>query len=855
MENNKKKRGQLEAGPFFLKPNKRPLPGRRIPSNNTNNTNNQNIPNINIPKQLRSPLIAGTYYTTPLGDVRVRTKPVTFELNVPKRVIPANNTRPSKSKIQIRRITPINSVRVQGRALSNTPRNIRNITNNDILIDNDGETNLNVFEMYIIRRGGNILTTSEEILFREQTLFYVVNRIQVAVDQLHDISRITESDIKKAVTRSILIAMYDSIITYIINNGFLNYANQIISASLGLDTQFLDIRGRNNKDSKNALDLFRKKYGPKERYMGFLSKQQKYPKLGNDLFSVIMFLFGREFGETSYRPWLINSTLIELFAVFREIPIQENKVLSLDKSRYVNKTDYNRFIKDIDNIQDVCLRFLGCKVISSFEYSILMNNPSSSSTIINFLNLVTNGIISRDLYITVDALQSSATWNSFSEIFRYYIFKGSNPNKFKIYFVNSAAGLYDSASFNNVIYKYPEFVQLSGTRLTSTCWNLDKVFIKFNNYRINNTGEFNIYMEPYYILEDLNMLYDPGLKIKYDLLYSDNNNNQFPRILNNNDNPEIDPGNNRILFSGKLTVNNDYTKARLFITKFFDIQKLSNNNTISNITNSINERNTNPIGIIPINNNDSEEEVIIKLENNQKASLNVILGQKDVKELISNVNTNQDISNNITDLVYYFAYKTMGDILKGFIHKTFNEVRIQSSNIFLTTDSYSSMFIKSFFNINTILGKRGNSSIVSTMNYILDNNQNNNNNNNNNQMEFGKKKFIQRANEESQKKGTVGSFRRYCKRKLNINKVNKKCIQLAKKSKNKKIRKKAVFAENIRGYYNSFGMDKEINKLETMKKYLSTLTPELIEQRKKELLAKKEFVLLQKKINERRSKK
>ena len=456
-----------------------------------------------------------------------------------------------------------------------------------------------------------------------------------------------------------------------------------------------------------------------------------------------------------------------------------------------------------------------------------MNEASSSRNIITYLDLSTNGKVSRHLYITVDALQSSATWNSFSEIFRYYLLKGSNPRKLKVFFMNSAAGAYDSASFNNIIYKYPEFVQSNTTIPENTLWKLNDIFVNIIDKRPN--GAFNIFMEPYYKLNKQNLL-DYGNSVNNVYL-----NDLFPVInIDNNDD-------NRVIFKGNLNfIDNNNKRANLFITKFFDIIKLTETNTTTRINNTNNNQEYSQI-----TNDDTEDQIIIKLENNEKASLNVILGQKDVKDLINNVNNNINISDSITDLVYYFAYKTMGDILKGFIHKTVrieDYFSIKSSGIFLTTDSYSSMFIKSFFNIPVILGKRGNSSIVSTMNYILDNN-----NNQNNQMQsFGKKKFIQRANEESQKKGTVGSFRRYCKRKLNVNKVNKKCINIAKKSKNKKIRKKAVFAENIRGY-SSFGMDKEINKLETMKKYLLN-NPELREQRKKELLAKKELLILQKKI-------
>ena len=63
-----------------------------------------------------------------------------------------------------------------------------------------------------------------------------------------------------------------------------------------------------------------------------------------------------------------------------------------------------------------------------------------------------------------------------------------------------------------------------------------------------------------------------------------------------------------------------------------------------------------------------------------------------------------------------------------------------------------------------------------------------------------KKKFIQSALSKMKRKGTLGSFKRWCKRNglLSKNgKVTKKCILVAKKSSNLKIRRKAIFAQNI----------------------------------------------------------
>jgi len=74
---------------------------------------------------------------------------------------------------------------------------------------------------------------------------------------------------------------------------------------------------------------------------------------------------------------------------------------------------------------------------------------------------------------------------------------------------------------------------------------------------------------------------------------------------------------------------------------------------------------------------------------------------------------------------------------------------------------------------------------------------------------FGKKNnnFIKLANERSKKKGTVGSFTRWCK-KRGYPHVTTKCINEGKKSKSLKTRRRAIFAQNIRRKY-SFGNDEE----------------------------------------------
>ncbi len=54
------------------------------------------------------------------------------------------------------------------------------------------------------------------------------------------------------------------------------------------------------------------------------------------------------------------------------------------------------------------------------------------------------------------------------------------------------------------------------------------------------------------------------------------------------------------------------------------------------------------------------------------------------------------------------------------------------------------------------------------------------------------KKFIQKANDEMKKKGTVGSFREYCGGDVTMD-----CIEKGLNSKDPKIRKKAIFAKNV----------------------------------------------------------
>jgi hypothetical protein len=68
------------------------------------------------------------------------------------------------------------------------------------------------------------------------------------------------------------------------------------------------------------------------------------------------------------------------------------------------------------------------------------------------------------------------------------------------------------------------------------------------------------------------------------------------------------------------------------------------------------------------------------------------------------------------------------------------------------------------------------------------------------------KKFIQTALSKMQKRGTLGSFKKWCIKNRLISKsgkVTKKCINLAKKSPNLKIRRRAIFAQNIKAFEGS----------------------------------------------------
>ena len=90
---------------------------------------------------------------------------------------------------------------------------------------------------------------------------------------------------------------------------------------------------------------------------------------------------------------------------------------------------------------------------------------------------------------------------------------------------------------------------------------------------------------------------------------------------------------------------------------------------------------------------------------------------------------------------------------------------------------------------------------------------------------FGKKKnFIQEANEKSQKKGTIGTFGKWCRfhgLSSPDGKVTKSCINAAKKSGNTKLIHKAVFAQNINAYVGAVKNKKGIlKKIESIEKYL-----------------------------------
>ena len=58
-------------------------------------------------------------------------------------------------------------------------------------------------------------------------------------------------------------------------------------------------------------------------------------------------------------------------------------------------------------------------------------------------------------------------------------------------------------------------------------------------------------------------------------------------------------------------------------------------------------------------------------------------------------------------------------------------------------------------------------------------------------------KWLQKASKKMEQKGTVGAFTAYCKRK-GYKGVTQQCIAEAKKSGNKTLVKRAVFAENVK---------------------------------------------------------
>ena len=78
---------------------------------------------------------------------------------------------------------------------------------------------------------------------------------------------------------------------------------------------------------------------------------------------------------------------------------------------------------------------------------------------------------------------------------------------------------------------------------------------------------------------------------------------------------------------------------------------------------------------------------------------------------------------------------------------------------------------------------------------------------------FGKKRFIKEAFKSFERKGTKGSFTRWCKA-HGYPKVTTACINRAKKSPSLKIRRKAIFAQNIRSKKRVYSFGK-INKKKT----------------------------------------
>ena len=88
------------------------------------------------------------------------------------------------------------------------------------------------------------------------------------------------------------------------------------------------------------------------------------------------------------------------------------------------------------------------------------------------------------------------------------------------------------------------------------------------------------------------------------------------------------------------------------------------------------------------------------------------------------------------------------------------------------------------------------------------------------QYNFGNKnKWIQSATKSFEKKGTVGAFTKWCKQ-HGYSKVSQMCINEGKKSSSLKTRRRAIFAENIRGKRSSFGKVLNLKMLNNDIRYL-----------------------------------
>ena len=98
-------------------------------------------------------------------------------------------------------------------------------------------------------------------------------------------------------------------------------------------------------------------------------------------------------------------------------------------------------------------------------------------------------------------------------------------------------------------------------------------------------------------------------------------------------------------------------------------------------------------------------------------------------------------------------------------------------------------------------------------------------------MRFGKtfkKGFIQEANRRSRLKGTLGSFNKWCTSKglAKDGKVTKSCINRAKRSKNLTLRRRAIYAQNIKAFVGAkhskrrsrFGTSSRFGKAKTLNK-------------------------------------